>query len=278
MKETTLMELVDTTEPSNDFYTKTDENISRAAELESLGFHDIAKRILEDVEFKDKLNRIAQFKYLKITQDKIGQFLDKKVELYNAQHLHTGKACFLDTSFFDIARSRTSFWNPEVANAQDAVRRERERMMQAPLPEHSFIRSIRDTQYRNQVSRHTGSRIFSSGGSSASGGVGGIIVDIDSANVGGGGVVSRSTCDASRSVGIGKFQWTEEVLESYKMIPPKEVLESLWFHKERNVFDYFTIASVNEIADPLLLGKINNSADSWFCFQWGKDIALEDVL
>ena len=86
MPNETLMELVETGEQSKDFYSKTDENLDRAAQLESLGFIAMAQEIINEVQFKDKLNRISEFGYLKITEEKIGKFLDKKVELYNAKH------------------------------------------------------------------------------------------------------------------------------------------------------------------------------------------------
>lgn len=77
---------------------------------------------------------------------------------------------------------------------------------------------------------------------------------------------------------IGKFWWDEKNIDQYTSCPPKEILEKLKIHKERNVFDYFTIATVKHISDPLLLGRISNVQDRFFIAQWGEDIQLDDII
>jgi hypothetical protein len=72
--------------------------------------------------------------------------------------------------------------------------------------------------------------------------------------------------------------WTEALLQDYPTIPPAEVLKALRKHQERKVFDYFTIASVKGVPDPLLLGRVIGSKDRWFIKQWGEDIHVEDVI
>lgn len=77
---------------------------------------------------------------------------------------------------------------------------------------------------------------------------------------------------------IGKYQWTETPLATYPTIPPVDVLQAIQTNQDRKVFDYMTIAEVNEVEDPLLLGRIKGSKDRFFLYQWGKDVNLDDVI
>lgn len=77
---------------------------------------------------------------------------------------------------------------------------------------------------------------------------------------------------------IGSYNWTEVPIELYETLPPSDVLKSVEVHKARNVFDYMTIASVNAVVDPLLLGRIEGRSEAWFIAQWGDDVQLDDVI
>lgn len=77
---------------------------------------------------------------------------------------------------------------------------------------------------------------------------------------------------------IGKYRWTETPVEQYKTLPPENVLNTFKTHKSRKVFDYFTIASVEGIHDPLLLGRLKGDNRCYFIAQWGDDIKLDDVI
>ncbi len=91
----------------------------------------------------------------------------------------------------------------------------------------------------------------------------------------------EKTCDydLTKEGTIGKFEWTEVPVEEYEGLPPKRVLETFKKHKERKVFDYFTIASVEGIKDPLLLGRLNGERSKrWFIAQWGIDVSLDDLI
>lgn len=91
--------------------------------------------------------------------------------------------------------------------------------------------------------------------------------------------LSKATNDASNYDGIGQYQWTEVLVENYPRLPPRHVLDEFKEHKERNLFDYFTIASVNEIPDPILFGRIKEDKDRrWFIAQWGEDVCLDDLV
>lgn len=77
---------------------------------------------------------------------------------------------------------------------------------------------------------------------------------------------------------IGKYEWTETPIESYGKLPPSEVLSSFEVHKGRKVFDYYTVAEVNEVKDPFLIGRIEGRSERWFIAQWGDDVNLDDVI
>ena len=91
---------------------------------------------------------------------------------------------------------------------------------------------------------------------------------------------TAKTCDyiSNDPTTIGKFVWTENRLGNYKGIPPKEVIETLKEHKERQVFDYFTIAAVEGIHDPLLLGRLNGVNERFYIINWGVDVCLDDLI
>lgn len=77
---------------------------------------------------------------------------------------------------------------------------------------------------------------------------------------------------------IGHFRWIELHTKDYEKIPPKEVLTRLKEVQEMEVFDNFTVAEVNQVKDPLLLGRIRGSKDRYFIAQWGDDVSLDDVI
>jgi len=93
--------------------------------------------------------------------------------------------------------------------------------------------------------------------------------------------IYEKTCDYDKHdpETIGRFEWKEVPVEEYEGLPPAPVLETFKEHKARKVFDYFTIASVNSVPDPLLLGRIDGDDDNrWFIAQWGKDVCLDDLI
>jgi chemotaxis protein histidine kinase CheA len=77
---------------------------------------------------------------------------------------------------------------------------------------------------------------------------------------------------------IGQYAWVEIRIEKYKSIPPQAALNALKVAKEKKIFDYFTIGSVEGIKDPLLLGRINGLTDRGFIAQWDADVCLDDLV
>jgi len=243
--ENNLMQLVDVCEKENATYHKTDENLDRAGYLEDLGFKHLSNEIIKQVEHKDRLSRITDYGYLKITKANIQKFLDKKAELYNTEHVEkkTGKHTVDDVGYMAVDLAQTLETIGSMFGGSQLVRHYRvdpySGIMLTPNRLDQFAERILPPE-----------------------------------------TLSAKTCDYSKSGSdtIGQYKWEEERIENYKSIPPSDVLETLREHKERGLFDYFTIASVRGIPDPLLLGRLNESEDRYFIAQWGSDIALEDVI
>lgn len=91
---------------------------------------------------------------------------------------------------------------------------------------------------------------------------------------------TAATEDAtSRAPGtVGRFNWTEVPVDIYTGIPPMNVLQKFKETVAKKVFDYFTVASVNAVHDPLLLGRVNECSSRFFVGQWGDDVSLDDVI
>ncbi len=67
-------------------------------------------------------------------------------------------------------------------------------------------------------------------------------------------------------------------IESYPKVPPDEILALLETAQERKCFDAFEIASIREVKDPILFGRIQNCPDRFFIGQWDTDVKIEDIL
>ena len=88
------------------------------------------------------------------------------------------------------------------------------------------------------------------------------------------------TVDISRTAPgtIGRFAWREELIRNYDGVPPEPVLAKLAEVKKLNLFDEFTVATVETVHDPLLLGYMKGNDNRWFIAQWGDDVCLDDVI
>ena len=199
----TLMTLIDEATEEKEQEINSDA-VTTQSELEVLGFKKISNNILTNIKLKEKINNIAKYKYLKITEEMVHTYLDNKVKEYNKIHE--------ESDIFPPLWARVS------------------------IPQDDKNSKITE--------------------------------------------IVKQTCDfSSRKKGtIGKFVWKECPIEEYESIPPKEVLTKLRIHKDRLLFDYFTIASVENVKDPLLFGRINETTDKYFIAQWGEDILLDDLI
>jgi len=72
--------------------------------------------------------------------------------------------------------------------------------------------------------------------------------------------------------------WIEQDIEHYKTFPPQHAIDRVAQEKKIGIFDYYTIAKVKDVEDPLLLGRIKGSDSRFFLDQWGDDVSLDDLL
>lgn len=239
MEQETLLELVETGVKASDFYNKTDENIERATQLEKLGFHNLAAEIFNKVSLKDKLDRISKMGYIKIPYRNIEDYLDRKVKRYNREH-----------SVNNINSTRSGFFSgghifinstlqPQNFNSQDFFMR----ALNDPLTNFLGMRQSIKNDYEIEK-------------------------------------IERITCDYHNPSNktIGKFVYIEIPISKYKDLPPAEILDELKVHQSRQAFDYFTIAKVSSVHDPILFGRVDNVSDRFYCCQWGNDISLDDII
>lgn len=91
---------------------------------------------------------------------------------------------------------------------------------------------------------------------------------------------SRMMCETLNN-GM-RYLWDEAHVSVTKHCPPQNILDAMKIHKERGIFDLFTVAEVIfepiPVKDPLLLGRIYGSSDRFFIGQWGEDVALDDLI
>ena len=192
-------------------------SITTQNELEELGFKKISNNILSKIEVKKKINNIAKYKYLKITDLMIHTYLANKVKEYNKIHekLKTSSILYGNIQGNELGDiSYTYRFSPDPW----------------------AILHMSPDNKNNKITE-----------------------------------IVKQTCDyySGEKMTIGKFVWKECPIEEYESVPPKEVLTKLRMHKDRLLFDYFTIASVENIKDPLLFGRIKETEDRYFIAQWG---------
>ena len=259
----TLQELIEMGTKVTDTYEKVDENLSRAVELEALGFKKMATDIYKEIERKDKLSRLTG--YIKVSEENIKSYLKRKVERYNREHQRQSSA-ITDTGFSSMANYRrmleARMWafNPLTGSSAgqsgnsyaDAVREQQQREMISQQMEESrrMMASMQLPDFAGMYSSPSNSDFK----------------------------LSERTCDYTNGGEIGQFIYNEIKLENYPAIPPSHILENLKVHKDLHLFDYFTIGSVEKVKDPILWGRIEGSTDRYFICQWGEDISLDDII
>jgi hypothetical protein len=224
--------------------------------LLELGFKTSAASVAAKLHPILKAAEIAAGKYIEITPEKIQAFLNRRAEDYNKSRPKK-KSDPCGDIVFSTAQSLGGMYNSLYNQIQN---------------------QILNLQSSNAISYQTGTSSALWGGA-----LPGTMTDWA-----GLGAVSNVpigdfhavTLDANSSAEgtIGRFVWTEVGVGSYIGIPPTNVLLKLKKEKAKNVFDYYSVASVNAVKDPLLLGRINGSQSRYFIAQWGDDVKLDDVI
>lgn len=73
-------------------------------------------------------------------------------------------------------------------------------------------------------------------------------------------------------------------MESYKGMPPSDVLAKVKEAKAENIFDTFEVAHVEPVStkiylpDPIVFGRVNGCSDRFFIAEWGNDVKLADLI
>lgn len=257
-----LMELVEQCEKAMDRPLKdggAKEAMDLIETLDNLGFTIAARKLSGEAAQKIKLYKIGQEKYPIITDAKILAFLDKKVAAYNKEHQRP----VVNKIFVGLGGLPTNYGSDSIAGISEVyrnmLRQAQQQTAQTPPG------SPWELEYPNLATTVT----------EASLGYGSDQIARNTSYIPG---FMRQTIDYRESTGIGQYVWTESNIKDYAGIPPIGVLERLKETKAKEIFDYFSIATVNEVKDPLLLGRINGHADRYFLAQWGNDISLDEVI
>lgn len=238
MEHEPLKELIEMSENEVNFTYNVDEKLRAVSELENLGFTKVAAEKKSELENQSKVNKLSKQGYIKITDGNIKKFLIMKVEKYNKSH--------------------KPYKNETI---RDIV----------PSP---YLNMEERAEERRRVGRITRETTGSYGYPSVEPRRGGDSLQKYNPNI------HKITNDYySRKPGtIGQFCWAEHEISDYPTIPPKHVLDRLKEEKEKNLFDYFTIGSVEELPDPILFGRLFYNKDRYFIAQWGTDITLDDLI
>lgn len=225
--------------------------------LSKLGFVSLAERINDRIQPILKRAEIAAGGYIEITPKKIQDFLERKANDYDEAKLKKQKKKEnpYSAAAHNLALSalnnymQHSFYNTTGTFNSIAERQQMPLSGATQTWPPSPVEASSASYYRQQETAQE--------------------------------VLIARTCDYSSSdpEAIGKFAWAETPVERYtEGVPPKEILKTLEKEMDKKVFDYYTIASVNAVRDPLLLGRIKGSQDRWFLGQWGDDVSLDDVI
>ena len=221
------MELVEKCEVAKGKSKNNTEAIDRALELEELGFKGVSDELIKKIELGEKLKKIVEYKYIKITEANIKGYLKGKVDRYNREHKKE-KSGNITATFMGQGYT---------------IGREGLSTTASPVFGSFLIGTPSQSKYPAETIQETTNDYYST---------------------------SKDT--------IGKFVWTETPIDQYKTIPPQLTLDTLKTHQDRHIFDYFTIAKVNQMVDPLLLGRIEGVTDRFFLCQWGDDIQVDDLI
>lgn len=223
------------------------EFLAKARELEELGFERLGKDLRDRVLKAEKLGSIKSEGYLCITNDKINAFLRRKAQEYNESVVKKyGKK--KESSAEEIWKALNGEFELEWKKYSNSITLDSSENQvsnqsfssEAPLPTFTF-------------------------GSSAFGMSSDLVA------------LTQDFLSPSKER-ISGFMWKEERIDQYEALPPAHALTALKTAKAKEIFDYFTIASVSHVKDPLLLGRIHGSEDRFYLAQWGEDVALDDVI
>lgn len=234
------------------------EFLAKARELEELGFERLGKDLRDRVLKAEKLGSIKAEGYLCVTNDKINAFLRRKAQEYNES----------------VVKKYGKKREAGIEEIQKAMN------TRGDMAWRQYSQSITIDSSENErsnlwfSSENEGSNPWSSSATPLSN------FTFGSSTFGMSSDLVALTHDflSPSKERIAGFMWQERRIDEYEGLPPAHALTALKTAKAKEIFDYFTIASVSHVKDPLLLGRINGSEDRFFLAQWGDDVALDDVI
>ena len=257
---------------------KGEAKLARVKQLKELGFTGLAED-LEKHLVNVKLKKLAEFRYIRIGNEMITSFLQRKVDRYNREHKPKVRENNFDpapneATIYPIQRMSSQSLEPNSSGRAILLQRQMQEYRQ------TLAASMRQQQLAAQSNQNPwGNGIANALMRAAP--MTGLIGAINAMYS----KLSVKTCDyhSSDPNSIGQYAWTEVDVKDWKGVtlnstPPKNVIDDMQEHKEREVFDCFTVASVKGIHDPLLLGRITGVEDRFFISQWADDICLDDLI
>ena len=230
--------------------------------LQYLGFKAAANKIKERVDPIVKKAQVAAGGFIEIRPEKIQLFLNRRADEYNKSRADKITQRVNDAQGF-IARY-TSNQDIQNAYAQLSNTLSGNLLTGDAAPQQSF-----STTTNNLWNAWTTSSTTIS-----SGGIAAYLSERPAETF----YAKTVDLQSSKAGTVGRFEWTEVCVGDYPGIPPANVLETFRNVKAKKLFDYYTVASVNAVPDPLLLGRIENSTSRYFIGQWGNDVSLDDVI
>lgn len=69
-----------------------------------------------------------------------------------------------------------------------------------------------------------------------------------------------------------------EKISDTDLVPPDEVLTKLEQAKQLDCFDWFEIAYIAKVEDPIVFGVIEGCFTKFYVAQWDNDVRIEDIL
>lgn len=246
MKET-LMELVNEgtlLEPREFSAEKSREAINR---IKSLGFVTAIKDSETRILIKEKEAKISQYSYLAFDAKKIQGFLNRKAEEYNKKIPKQKKKEEAASAHYFMSRNyglQTVYYNMPTAADQWTVTTSNT-LYDSSIPQQVAL-------YQDMLQKSTSRRSSFQ--------------------------ARTDHYSSSEPNTIGRYCWNEVPVEEYKGVPPENVLDTFADHRGRELFDFYTVAEVEGIRDPLLLGRLDGSELRYFIAQWDEDVNIDDII
>lgn len=269
-EEVTLMEVVESGKQAEFSGKEPEAALGKVDQLQKLGFTTLADKLFAEVIVKQKRKLLAEHKYIMVSEDHIQKFLMRWRDKEDAKYAQDDAVKRANFGGSTQATSMNGFlqavWGMsafEMVERQNAVMRN-QWMQTSSTPmwtDTSITMAPMQIQPGRLMEMPTAPPSFFER------------INVLTGNP------KRTLTERSRQRSV-EYCWNEVSIKEYAGCPPDAVLESLKLHKERGIFDEFTVATVSmrEVKDPLLLGVVHGIKERAFLAQWGDDVSLDDII